>query len=618
MSLALIGYPLLAIGLSLTRIRSVELLCFNMFVLVVLSSINYYEVVLLGSVKHVQLLASFVPGGYNFDQFHLGVEKLSLDVYLDFYSSQMVWLVSFISFMVHLYSTMYMKDDPRLSLFMVYLTLFTFFMLFYVVSLNYVQMFIGWEGIGIVSYLLVNFWHTRPAANKSALKALIVNRFGDYFFLFGLLLLLAQNHSCTVIEPIQISYLASLFFALAAGAKSAQLGLHTWLADAMEGPTPVSALIHAATMVTAGVFLLIRVGPNLEEVQPYLLLIGSLTTVYAGLSALFQSDLKRVIAYSTCAQLGYMVSALGVGSPNLSFYHLINHAYFKALLFLSAGLIIHSLNNDQDMRRMGGLHQVMPVVYICFLIGSLSLGGLPFLSGYYSKDGILELVYTQNEFFAYFCLLFGAYLTVLYSWRSLSLVFYGQPNQSFSVYRQIHAVDFRSLVVVTSLLVFSVLSGYLTRDIFIGLGQTQEWLTFNLESEFYPSLWVKLLPLSTGLVALVSGYLLVNFELNLIIVRFDWYNFFAKRLGTDIIDGYLTRQFVQSCYKGYFLIERGLLELGGSVGLSKINFKVYRRFYFSGWFNFFFCFIGLAVVFFSLLTLNIWVALYALSYNKKT
>jgi len=610
MSYIFIGWPLLAIGLSFCRIRSVELLCFNMFLLLIMASLNYYEVVLLGGVKHVQILAGFIPSGYYLDH-QLIIEKFSLDVYLDFYSSQMVWLVLFVSFMVHLYSTVYMKDDPRINLFMSYLSIFTFFMLLFVVSLNYVQLFIGWEGIGITSYLLVNFWHTRPAANKSALKALIVNRFGDYFFLFGILLLLASNHSCSVVEPVTINYWTAVFFVLAASAKSAQLGLHTWLADAMEGPTPVSALIHAATMVTAGIFLLIRLGLALTEVQPLLLLLGGLTTVYAGLSALFQSDLKRVIAYSTCAQLGYMLVGLAAGGQSLAFYHLINHAYFKALLFLAAGLVIHSLNNEQDLRRMGGLYQVLPVVYCCFLIGSLSLGGLPFFSGYYSKDGILELVYAQNEFFVYFCLLFGAYLTVLYSWRSIMMVFWGLPNSSFTVYRSIHQIDFRSMLVLICLFVFSVVNGYLTRDLFIGLGQTSEWLAYNLESEFYPSLWVKLLPLSTGLLAVTVGITSFNF------VHVGWYSFFAKRLGMDIIDGYLTREFVRFCYFFYQLIERGLFELFGSRGLQSLSYYWYKKIYMSGWFSFFFVFIGLALVFFSLLNLpHLLVGWTVISYNK--
>lgn len=610
MSLALIGWPLLAVGLSFCRIRSVELLCFNMFLLVVLASLNYYEVVLLGSVKHVQILSGFIPSGYQWSG-QLIVEKFSLDVYLDFYSSHMVWLVSFVSFMVHLYSTVYMKDDPRINLFMTYLTVFTLFMIFFVVSLNYVQLFIGWEGIGIASYLLVNFWQTRPAANKSALKALIVNRFGDYFFLFGILLLLANNHSCSVVEPATVGYWTGLFFVLAACAKSAQLGLHTWLADAMEGPTPVSALIHAATMVTAGIFLLIRLGVGLQEIQPFLLLIGGLTTVYAGLSALFQSDLKRVIAYSTCAQLGYMMAALGAGGQSLSFYHLINHAYFKALLFLAAGLVIHSLNNEQDLRRMGGLYQVLPLVYVCFLVGSLSLGGLPFFSGYYSKDGILEVVYAKNEFFVYFCLLFGAYLTVLYSWRSIAMAFWGRPNGPRPVYDSVHEVDFRSGLVLVSLFVFSVVNGYLTRDVFIGLGQTSEWLTFNLESEFYPPLWVKLLPLSTGLLAVAVG------TLNLGFASYGWYSFFAKRLGVDIVDGYLTREFVRFCYYFYAYIERGWLEILGATGLARLTWSVYRRIYMPGWFSYFFAFIGLALVFFSLLNLpGVMLGVYCLSYNK--
>lgn len=605
MSLCLIGFPLMAIALSLCRIRTPPLLCFNMLICNLLSAVNYYEVVLLGGVKHVSLLDRFIPIGYT----PSGVEFVGLDLYLDFYSSQMVWLVNFVSLGVHLYSTVYMRDDPRLNLFMVYLSVFTFFMILYVVSLNYVQLFIGWEGIGIASYLLVNFWHTRPAANKSALKALIVNRFGDYFFLFAILLVVAHNHHASVVEPVEVGYWAGLFFVLAAGAKSAQLGFHTWLADAMEGPTPVSALIHAATMVTAGVFLLLRLGPSLAELQPLIALLGGVTTVYAGLVALFQSDLKRVIAYSTCAQLGYMVAALGVGGYSLSFYHLVNHAYFKALLFLAAGLVIHAMNNEQDLRRLGGLYQQLPVVYVCFLIGSLSLGGWPFFSGYYSKDGILEMVYTGNNYFVYFCLVFGAYLTVLYSWRVVAMVFWGRPNFSRPLVAN-HDTDPLSGLVLGGLFFFSIISGYLTRDIFIGPGQTHAWLT-PLEAEFYPALWVKLIPLSS---ALIAGFIASRVEF---VVEPGWYSFFAKRGGVDILDGYLTRRFLRFCYRFYHSIERGLLEVLGSTGFERVSSYFFRRFYFPGWFLFFFAFIGLALVFFSLLSMpNFFLATFALPYNK--
>lgn len=610
MSLALFFIPLMAVILSWGSVRTELLLCFNMLVLFVLSGVNYYECVVLGAVKHVQILQGFIPSGLTLSQ-GLQPDKFGLDVYLDFYSSQMVFLVSLISLGVHLYSIQYMKDDPRLGVFMVYLSVFTLFMVVYVVSLNFIQLFIGWEGIGITSYLLVNFWHTRPQANKSALKALIVNRFGDYFFLFAILLMVADNGPKSVVEPVELSYWVSFFFVLAAAAKSAQLGLHTWLADAMEGPTPVSALIHAATMVTAGVYLLVRLGSSLEELQPLMLLLGGLTTVYAGLAALFQSDLKRVIAYSTCAQLGYMVAALGAGAQQLGFYHLVNHAYFKALLFLAAGLVIHSLNNEQDFRRMGGLYRVLPFVYVCFLVASLSLGGVPFLSGYYSKDGILEVLYAGNHFFAYGCLLFGAYLTVLYSWRVLFLVFWSSIKSSPVLYRSLHESDPLSVGVLTVLLLFSVVHGWLTRDLFIGLGQTPEWLVYNVESEFYPSLWVKLLPLSSLAVAL--GVSLVP-EVE---AHRGWSTFFAKRLAFDVLDATVTRGFLRFCYLFYSRFERGLLEWLGASGLDRSTWFVFRRVHLSGWFVSFFLLISLAFVFISLGGVGT-AFTFCLSYNRKT
>lgn len=582
MTLAVFGYTLFALILSFTRIRTSLILCLNMFVIMVLAGFNYYEVVWLGSVKHLVVCRSFIPVDYYLG---LTMDHFSLDLYLDFYSSQMLWLVTFVSFTVHVYSLTYMKDDPRLNLFMIYLTVFTFFMLIYVVSLSYLQLFLGWEGIGISSYLLVNFWHTRPQANKSSLKAVIVNRVGDYFFLFGFLWLIVENHSWSVVEPVHISIVPSLFLVLGAMAKSAQLGLHTWLADAMEGPTPVSALIHAATMVTAGVYLLVRIHPT--GMESFLLLVGTITVVGSGLVALVQTDLKRIIAYSTCAQLGYMVVGIGLASPILGFYHLVNHAYFKALLFLSAGLVIHSLNDEQDIRRMGGLYLQSPVVYLAFVVSSLSLGGFPFLSGYYSKDSIIESVYTQNEFFSYFGLVFGAYLTVLYSMRLLHLVFWGEPKGSRSVYSQIHPVDRISLGVVILLFVFTVVHGYLAREVFIGFGSTRDWFCFQPENEFYLPLWVKLVPLSTGLIAL--GFNFVTGEINP-----GWYRLISKRGGIDLLDSHLTRLFLTWCYKSYHLIERGVLELFGSIGLAKWSHMWYTRVTFTGWFSVFYILIGLA------------------------
>jgi NADH-ubiquinone oxidoreductase chain 5 len=347
----------------------------------------------------------------------------------------MLVVVTFISSLVHLYSTEYMINDPHLSRFMFYLSLFTFFMLILVSADNYVQMFVGWEGIGLCSYLLINFWFTRIQANKAAVKAMLMNRIGDFGLALGLLLIFTNFQSfdyCVVFglvlkhenflvnflgfEVALLNVLAVLLFVGAVG-KSAQLFLHTWLPDAMEGPTPVSALIHAATLVTAGVFLIVR-SSLIFEFAPFALLIvtvfGAMTCFFAATTGLLQNDLKKVIAYSTCSQLGYMVFACGVSSYSVSVFHLANHAFFKALLFLGAGCVIHAVSDEQDMRKMGGLRKIIPFTYVMMLIGSFSLSGFPFLTGFYSKDVILEVSFAGYTLFSHFSYWLGSFGAFFY------------------------------------------------------------------------------------------------------------------------------------------------------------------------------------------------------------
>lgn len=328
----------------------------------------------------------------------------------------MLLVVNIVSFLVHLYSTDYMSHDPNIARFMSYISLFTFFMLILITGDNFVLLFLGWEGVGLCSYLLISFWYTRIQANKSAIKALIVNRISDFGLTIGIIIIYSIFKSlnfATVFALTPFFYGKSFFFlgfdcdilSVIAGllffgacGKSAQIGLHTWLPDAMEGPTPVSALIHAATMVTAGVFLIIKCSPIFEYAPTVLTIItfvGALTAFFSATAGLVQNDIKKVIAYSTCSQLGYMIFACGVSSYHVSLFHLANHAFFKALLFLSAGSIIHSLSNEQDMRKYGGIMNLLPFTSIMLLIGSLSLMGLPFLTGFYSKDLILEIAYSK-------------------------------------------------------------------------------------------------------------------------------------------------------------------------------------------------------------------------------
>jgi len=331
----------------------------------------------------------------------------------------MLIVVTFISSLVHLYSTEYMEHDPHLPRFMSYLSLFTFFMLILITANNFLQMFVGWEGVGLSSYLLINFWFTRIQANKAAIKAMLVNRVGDFFILLAMFLIFFIFHSLdyeivfSLVPLLKMSYftvldfqfslidLICLFLFFGAMGKSAQLGLHTWLPDAMEGPTPVSALIHAATMVTAGVFLIARCSFIFEYspiVLNIIMFVGSSTAFFASTTGLFQNDMKKVIAYSTCSQLGYMIMSCGVSQYSIAIFHLVNHAFFKALLFLGAGIIIHALNGEQDIRRMGGLYKLLPLTYITMLIASFALSGFPFLAGFYSKEAILGSLYNANTY----------------------------------------------------------------------------------------------------------------------------------------------------------------------------------------------------------------------------
>jgi len=374
-------------------------------------------------------------------------------------------------------------------------------MILLVTSDNFFQLFLGWEGVGISSYLLINFWFTRTAANQSAIKAIIVNRFGDVGILIAMLSIFNITKSLefgiffSQLNNLQFIYFQinnleihaltfiSFFIFIGSVGKSAQMGLHTWLPDAMEGPTPVSALIHAATMVTAGIFVLIRLSLILEYSTVILVIIaiiGALTAFFAGTIGIFQNDLKRVIAYSTCSQLGYMMVGCGLSSYSVALFHLMNHAFFKALLFLSAGAIIHSMLDQQDVRRMGMLLKYLPVSYLMILIGSLTIMGVPFLTGFYSKDFILEYVYSSNislNFFLYTLSILSACLTSFYSIKLLFLTFYNTHNSYFNVlYNKkqktifIHESNVLILIALIILFIGSIFIGFIFKDLFIGMG----------------------------------------------------------------------------------------------------------------------------------------------------
>jgi proton-translocating NADH-quinone oxidoreductase chain L len=412
----------------------------------------------------------------------------------DTLSVNMLFMVSIISSSVHFYALGYMKEDPCLVKFLSYLSLFTFFMFILVTADNFVQLFLGWEGVGLCSYLLISFWSTRVQANKAALKAFIINRVGDYGFICGFLLIFyffkTLDFSVVFVLAPYYSGVSIIFFGLnffcldiicallfiGAMSKSAQVGLHAWLPDAMEGPTPVSALIHAATLVTAGVFLIIRCSPIFEyscSILFFITIVGGITAFFSATVAITQNDIKKVIAYSTTSQLGYMVFICGLSSYNVAMFHLVNHAFFKALLFLSAGAIIHSLSGEQDMRRYGGLIKFIPYTYSMMLVGFFSLAGIPFLSGFYSKDLILEIgfaKYTVSGLFVYWLGTSLAGLTAFYSFRVVSFTFFDK-SRSYKYYIQ-NAYESCSLIGCSLFILCfgSIFSGFFLKDAYTGFG----------------------------------------------------------------------------------------------------------------------------------------------------
>ena len=418
---------------------------------------------------------------------------------IDPLSAIMLVVVSAVSFLVHFYSIGYMRHDPDKPRFMAYLSLFTFSMMILVVSDNFLQLFFGWEGVGLCSYLLIGFWYKKNSANKAAIKAFLVNRVGDFGLAIGIFLIFLFFGTINFEEVFksvpdfatkEINFLGlnvnlitsiCIFLFLGAMGKSAQLFLHTWLPDAMEGPTPVSALIHAATMVTAGVFLVVRCSPIFEYSQTalnFVTLIGMSTAFFAASIALVQNDIKRIIAYSTCSQLGYMFFAVGVGAYHVAIFHLFTHAFFKALLFLGSGSVIHSLNDEQDIRKMGGLWKKMPFTWIAMLIGTLALTGFPFLSGYYSKDAIIEFAYLSGTKIGYLAAIIGiftAFLTTIYSWRLIFKTFHGKFNNQKVSQSDIHDSEITILLPLVVLVLGSIFVGFLFQDLLIGHNFTNFW-----------------------------------------------------------------------------------------------------------------------------------------------
>jgi NADH-quinone oxidoreductase subunit L len=457
----------------------------------------------------------------------------------DTLSAMMVGMVTFISTFIHLYSVGYMSHDATPPRFFAYLGLFTFAMLMLVTADNLVQLFFGWEGVGLASYLLIGYWYERESANRASMKAFIVNRVGDLFFMLGMALTFwtfgALNFGdiFTRVEEMRGATFAglpaleviSVLLFLGACGKSAQLGLHTWLPDAMEGPTPVSALIHAATMVTAGVFLLARMSPIFEYAPNALTLVtivGASTAFFAATIGCVQNDIKRIIAYSTCSQLGYMFFAIGVGAYQAAVFHLFTHAFFKALLFLSAGSVIHAMSDEQDIRKMGGIWTKIPITYAVMWIGSLALAGIPFFAGYYSKDMILESAFAAHTgagMYAFIMGLIAAFLTAFYSWRLLILTFHGKPRADHHTMEHVHESPAVMLIPLLVLAVGALFTGAVFYDLFVGHHQGEFWNGAIFTAEHNHVLhaahevpeWVPLAPTVIAIAGIALAYLFYMF-----------------------------------------------------------------------------------------------------------
>ena len=506
--------------------------------------------------------------------------------------------VLIISSLVHVYSIGYMSHDPHPQRFFSYLSLFTFMMILLVTANNFLLMFVGWEGVGVCSYLLVSFWFTRIAANQSSLSAFITNRVGDCFLTIGMFAMLwsVGNLDYSTVFSLapylneNIVTIIGICLLIGAMAKSSQVGLHIWLPMAMEGPTPVSALIHAATMVTAGVYLLMRASPLIEYSSTVLILclwIGAITTVFSSLIGLFQQDIKKVIAYSTMSQLGMMVIAVGLSCYNIALFHLVNHAFYKGLLFLGAGSVIHSVSDNQDFRKYGGLIAFLPLTYSVMLIASLSLVAFPFMTGFYSKDFILESAYGQFYFSStvvYFIATIGAMFTTLYSVKVLYLTFLSNPAGPIINYKHAHESDmFMSLPLIV-LALFSIFFGYITKDMFIGLGSgffadnglfihpTHEIL---LDTEFAVPHMFKLLPLiftvSLTIIAIVLSEfipkLVLQFKFNR--VGYNIFSFFNQRFLIELFyNRYITDLTLKLGGQTTKVLDKGSVEYLGPYGLE--------------------------------------------------
>jgi NADH-quinone oxidoreductase subunit L len=557
----------------------------------ILSSIILLETIKTGKVYEYPILNWITSGSL----------KLHWSIYVDSLTAVMLVVVNSVSALVHIYSIGYMSHDPHKPRFMSYLSLFTFMMLSLITADNFLQLFFGWEGVGLASYLLIGFWFKKESANNASMKAFIVNRVGDLGLLIAMFLIFKTFGTLTFSEVFSQAADQSknsikifggeynlitticVFLFIGAMGKSAQILLHTWLPDAMEGPTPVSALIHAATMVTAGVFLVARCSPLFEYSQYALNLVafvGATTAIFAASIAIVQTDIKRIIAYSTCSQLGYMFFAAGMGAYNVAIFHLFTHAFFKALLFLGAGSVIHAFHDEQNIEKMGGVWKKIPLTYALMLIGTLALTGFPLLAGFYSKDAIIESAYFSKSLFAGYAFIIGlttAFITSIYSWRLIFKTFHGKYNNTMS-YEKVHESGPVMLIPLLLLAVGAIFSGYVFHGIFIG-ENTQFWgkAIFFLKqaAHEHPPLWLLIL-IPTLVISAIPLSFILFLKRKDIVEGFvnnhkPFYNFLVKKWYFDELYNLI---FVKSFRSiGTFLWQRGdvkTIDAYGPDGVAKV------------------------------------------------
>jgi NADH-quinone oxidoreductase subunit L len=558
-----------------------------------LSLFIFYSVIVNGYENNV-VIATWINSG---------TLDVNWSIKIDALSSVMLVVVTLVSALVHIYSIGYMSHDPHRPRFMAYLSLFTFAMLTLVTSDNFLQLFFGWEGVGLCSYFLIGFWFKKDTANAAAIKAFVVNRVGDFGFALGIFLIFYLFGTVNYSEVFQqipqivdrdlfflginvkaIDLICILLFIGAMG-KSAQIFLHTWLPDAMEGPTPVSALIHAATMVTAGVFLIVRCSP-IFEYSPLTLniitVVGMTTAFFAATIALVQTDIKKIIAYSTCSQLGYMFFATGVGAYNVAMFHLFTHAFFKALLFLGSGSVIHSFKDEQDINQMGAVYKKLPYTWILMIIGTLALTGFPFLSGFYSKDAIIEFAYLKGNTAGYYAAGIGiltAVLTSIYSWRLIFKTFHGKYNNKDNNITKIHESPLTMLIPSFLLAIGAISAGFLFKNIFIGHDSMQFWnssILFLKSAQYnHPPIWLLIITPLIVIVAIPISYyfFVINKKIlaNLILKNQSFYNFLLNKWYFDELYNFI---FIKPIKKiGLFFWIKGdikIIDRYGPDGLSKL------------------------------------------------